>query len=200
MVDSKDTIGRLGQIVETSSTGFTVECRELNGAPELGSLVRCDRDYGMVYGVVSGITTESLDPSRRPVARDADAQSEDEVYANNPQLRLTLATRFETLVVGYRYDGELHHYLSPLPPPVYGFVRQCDEEEIREFTESLESLAVLLNASNVPQDDLVAAFLRMAGATRSEPQSFMVRAGKELAIHLIGQSPRLNGILRRLSR
>ncbi|MDA1189234.1 MAG: hypothetical protein O2854_06100 [Chloroflexi bacterium] len=200
MTTSKNITDRLGQVVVASTTGFTAHCHELYQAPPLGSLVRCGRDDGVVYGVVAGITTESLDPSRRPMARDAKAESEDEVYANHPQLTRLLATRFETLSVGYRDDVGLHRYLAPLPPSIYSFVHLCSDGETREFTESLESLSVLLNAPNAPQDDVAAAFLRLASTTHSDPRAFLVRAGKELAVQLIGQSQRLNGILRRLSR
>ncbi|MBM3949319.1 MAG: hypothetical protein FJ312_08825 [SAR202 cluster bacterium] len=191
---------RVGEVVSASTAAFQVHCHKLYEAPPLGSLIRCGTDGSLVYGVVANILTESLDPSRKPIARGADEDSEEAVYRSNPQLTRLLATRFDAVAVGFQDSGGLHRYLAPLPPRVHSFAYRCDEGEAREFTESLEPIAVLLGAPIASQDEVVAAFLRLASRAHPDPQAFLVRAGKELAVQLIGQSQRLNAILRRLSR
>ena len=48
--------------------------------------------------------------------------------------------------------------------------------------------------------ELIAAALRQASATYSDERAFLVRAGKELAVLLVNDVNRLNGILRRIRR
>ena len=59
--------------------------------------------------------------------------------------------------------------------------------------------AGLRTALGMAPDDVIAAFLRLAGRCHPEPEGFLVDAGKKLAVLLAGQLQRLNGILRRLS-
>ena len=55
----------IGEVIESSTTEFTTQCRELYSSPALGSLV-VSGSTDLVYGVVSHVTTKSLDPGRRP--------------------------------------------------------------------------------------------------------------------------------------
>ncbi len=90
---------RLGEVVEASSAGFTVQCYDLYGAPALGALVRTGKD-SPVYGVVRNVVTSSMDPGRRPVARGQDEADEEAVYRSNPQLAALLRTDFQATIVG----------------------------------------------------------------------------------------------------
>ena len=54
--------------------------------------------------VVRDIWHEPLDPSRPLAARGADLETEEEIYAQNPQLLSVLTTRFTATVTGY-VDG-----------------------------------------------------------------------------------------------
>ena len=68
----QDNETRLGEVVETSTTGFVAQCYQLYGAPPLGALVRAGRPHP-AYGVVHQVTTQGIDPTRRPVARGQDS-------------------------------------------------------------------------------------------------------------------------------
>jgi hypothetical protein len=48
-------------------------------------------------------------------------------------------------------------------------------------------------------DEVLGACLRGAAATHTDPQAFMLRAGKALAAELAGDLPRLNSILKKVS-
>ena len=86
-----------------------------------------------------------------------------------------------------------------MPPKVHDHVYECATDEVREFSVSFEFLPTLLNAPVASADEVVASFLRRAGAAQIDPNRFMVEAGKELATLLGGQLHRLNPLLRRLS-
>ena len=47
-------------------------------------------------------------------------------------------------------------------------------------------------------DEIIAACLRRAGSSHDDSRSFLIGAGKELAVHLAGELSRLNALLRRI--
>ena len=104
---------RLGEVVETSSTGFTVQAYDVNDAAHLGALVRTAGEYP-VYAVVREVHTSSLDPSRRPIALGRDEPDEEAVYKSNPQLSRLFRTDIEATIVGYRYGGGIRQHLPRL--------------------------------------------------------------------------------------
>ena len=168
------------------------------GAVEGGA----EADTSHVYAVVCGISTESLDPGRPVIARGEDENRDEDVYRSNPQLERLLCTRFEALIVGHS-DGDIcNQYLPALPPRIHSFVYLCTPEEVGRFTRSLDFLSLLVNSVPSGQgiaDEVVAACLRQAGAQLEDSGSFLVGAGKALAVQLADDTPRLNSILRRLS-
>lgn len=190
---------RLGEVIEASTTDFVVQCYRLYGAPPLGCLVRCG-DEAPVYGIVHEVTTRSMDPGRHPIPRGEDEATEEGVYLSNPQLNRLLLTEFHAATVGHRHNGTVRRYIAPLPPRIHSFVYQCDAEELKDFSSSLEFIPILLASPTIQaQDDVIASFLRLASAAHPEPEKFLVEAGKELAVLLGGQLRRLTSILRRLS-
>ena len=137
MID--DAATRFGEVVEASVQTLIGQCHRLYVAPPLGTLVRAGDD---VYGVVSGIVTSALDPTRRVIARGADAATESEVYAAHPQLERLLRTDVTIAVVGHRpppddaprrNDGPFAQYLPPLPPRIHTFLYACSAAEARAF-------------------------------------------------------------------
>ena len=196
---------RLGEVVEASTTQLIAQCYELYTAPPLGSLVRCGtsdttgEDGDAVYGIVYEVSTRSLDPGRRPIARGRDEDDEDAVYDANPQLSRLLSTEFRTLVVGHRQGETLYRWLAPLPPRIHSFVYACSDDDLREFSSALDFAPILLSAPIVATDDVLAAFLKTASAVHLDPSGFLVKAGRQLTPLLGGELQRLNGILRRIA-
>ena len=173
---------RVGEVIEASTTGFVAQCYELYQSPPLGSLVKTADSAVELYGIVCQVTTASLEPGRRPIARGKDETSEEEIYRSSPQLLKLLRTEFDALVVGHRQDDKLYHYLPPNPARIHGFVYLCSPDEVREFSQSLAFLNLLLNAHlPVSAEELVAA-------------------GKELAVLLGGEFNSLKAILGRIKQ
>jgi hypothetical protein len=190
---------RVGEVIEASTTDFVAQCYELYQSPPLGSLVKTRDQDVELYGIVCNATTTSLEPGRRPIARGKDEASEEEVYKSSPQLLKLLRSEFGTVVVGHRQGDKLYHYLPPSPARIHGFVYLCSLEEVKEFSQSLDFLNILINTHlPVSVDELVAAALRQMGQAHEDPHTFLVAAGKELAILLSGQFNQLKAILGRL--
>ena len=197
---------RVGEVVESASDRFVAQCYTLYEAPSLGAFVRAgsegaNGDGTPVYGVVYGVSTQSLDPGRPVIARGGDSASEDEVYDANPQLARLLCTRFEAVITGHSAGGSLKQYLPPLPPRIHSFVFECAGDEEREATRSLDFLGLLLGASPFGPgmaDEVIAACLRRASSHQEDPRRFLVGAGKALAAYLSRDLTRLDAILRRL--
>jgi len=190
---------RVGEVIEAGTTEFIAQCYELYGSPPLGSLVKTADQPLELYGIVYFTTTSSLEPGRRPIARGRDEASEEEVYRSSPQLMKLLRTEFSALVVGHRQDDKLFHYLPPKPARIHGFVYLCSPDEVREFSQSLDFLNILVNTHlPVSAEELVAASLRQMSEVYEDRQKFLVAAGKELAVLLGGEFNRLKAILGRI--
>ncbi|MFQ5924525.1 MAG: hypothetical protein ACE5IE_00825 [Dehalococcoidia bacterium] len=190
---------KIGEIIEASTGEFVAQCYELHQPPPLGSLVKTREGEIEVYGVVSGAETTSIEPGRRPIARGKDEAEEEDIYRSSPQLAKLLRTDFNALVVGHREGERLHHYLPPRPARVHSFVYLCDPEEVARFSDSFDFLSILVNARGQGSvDELIAACLRHAAQAHQNPHHFLVKAGKELAVLLGGETSRLNTILRRI--
>jgi hypothetical protein len=192
-------IERVGEIIEASTTGFVAQCYELYQLPPLGSLVKTGEPSFELYGLVFNAATTSLEPGRRPIARGRDEESEEAIYRSSPQLAKLLRSQFETLVVGHREEDRLYQHLPPKPARIHGFVYQCSPDEVRGFGKSFDFLNIILNARlPVPIEELVGAALRQMSQAYEDRRSFLVAAGRELAVRLSGNLNQLNAILGRI--
>jgi len=191
----------VGEVIEASTTEFVAQCYELYQSPPLGSLVKTTDLPVELYGIVYYATTASLEPGRRPIARGKDEASEEGIYRSSPQLLKLLRTEFSSIVVGYRENEKMYHYLPPKPARIHGFVYLCHPDEVREFSQSFDFLNILLNTHlPVSAEELVAASLRQISKVYEDHRVFLVAAGKELAILLGSEFNRLKAILGRVKK
>jgi hypothetical protein len=190
---------RVGEVIDASTTDFVAQCYELYELPPLGSLVKTREQDVAQFGIVYRAATTSFEPGRRPIARGKDELSEEALYQANPQLMKLLRSEFGALVVGHRENDRLHHYLPPRPARLHGFIHLCLPEEIREFSQSLGFLSILVNTHlPIATDEIIAAALRRMSQVYEDPHTFLVAAGKELAVLLSGDYSQLKAILWRL--
>ena len=192
------TTPRVGEVVEANSASFVAQCYRLYTAPPLGQLVRAGSPP--IFGVVCRIATEPLDPSRPVLARGEDAETEEEVYQENPQIARLLTSRFDALIVGHQTDQGHQQHLPPLPPRVHSFVHACDDHEIVQFATCLDFLRLLVTAAGpAMNEEVIGACFSWIITAHPNREEFRVRVGKALATELAGDLPRLNAILRRIS-
>jgi hypothetical protein len=190
---------RVGEVIQASTTDFVAQCYELYQIPPLGSLVKTKDQQLELYGVVCNAATTSLEPGRRPIARGKDETTEEEIYRQSPQLLKLLKSEFGAVVVGHKQGDRLYQYLPPTPARIHSFVYQCQPGEIKEFGQSFDFLNILINAGlPVSTEELVAATLRQMSQAYEDRKSFLVAAGKELALRLSGDLSQLKAILGRI--
>lgn len=192
---------KIAEVIEASTADFVAQAYTLNEAPAFGSFVVVREGDTEIVGVVSQVTTGSIEPGRRPVPRGRNEATADDVYKHNPELPELLRTEFTSTIVGFRDGTAFRNYLPPCPPRIHAFVYPCPPKTVVAFTEALDFIRPLLSAQPGPlTDELVAAAIRQAGAARPDDYRFCVAAGKELACLLASDIPRLTGILRRIGQ
>jgi hypothetical protein len=190
---------RIGEVIEASTGEFSAQCYQLNQAPPLGSLVKVRSMPLEIYAVVYNIENHSLELGRRPIARGEHEETEEGIFQTNPQLSKLLCTDFNALVLGHRQAGDIAHWLPAKPAYIHSFAYICSSDEVRDFTQCLDFLSLLIAADLcTPVDEVIAACLRYSSHAHHDPHAFLVGAGKELAALLSGDLRRLNSILRKL--
>ena len=189
----------IGEIVEASTTEFLAQAVELDSAPPFGAFVEVAGDDDLtVYGVVAHVETAGIDPGSRAIMRGHGDVRDERIYEENPDLPLVLRTTFRALVVGFAEGDHLHQFLPPRPPRLHYSVFTSGPSTVTGFvTNGLDYLVALLNASDVPVDELLAANLRYTSACYRDGGEFLNLAGRELAQLLRADYARLTAILRR---
>jgi hypothetical protein len=193
----------IGEVVESSTTEFLAQACELDSAPPFGAFVEVATEDGLtIYGVVALVQTAGIDPGSRAIMRGHGDVRDERIYQENPDLPLVLRTTFRALVVGFS-DGDdggsrLYQFLPPRPPRLHYSVSECAPETVRTFANTgLDYLVAMLNATDVPADELLAANLRYTAAQYQDSGEFLQLAGRELAQLLRADYARLTVILRR---
>lgn len=184
----------VGEVVETSLTGFTAYTYKLDDPPPFGGLVRVKDRSGVyeIFGAVYHIATGGIDPGRRAATRGSGQPStnDEQIYIDNPQLSRLLRTEFGVLVLGCckttAGNRQAFSYVFPdYPPPLHYSVTLCSDQTLVEFTQDKSYLRTILEASQVPAEELIAALLRRATRAREAAgKLFLVDSLRYLARNL----------------
>jgi hypothetical protein len=100
--------------------------------------------------------------------------------------------------VGYYTGNGFLHSMPPRPPMSLSAVSLCTQNEICNFTYKPDYLRLILQASEVPSDDLVSMALRYAASCYPEGEdrrAFLITSGRHLAKLLSNDLKRLSQIL-----
>ena len=187
----------VGRVLRSSTSGFAIGCRVLKeDVPEFGAFVKVTQGSVQIVGLIYDVQFVD-DPLVRQIIT-ADSMP--------PELRLDQSQRLapieiSVLVVGFTRDGQVYQHLPPQPPATLDEITTCAPGEVLAFTQQFTFLRTILNAQDAPADELVAACLRLAAASRPEAErrAFLLDAGRELARLLVNDPVRLEGILRRIT-
>lgn len=190
----------VGRILQASNRGFVVGCKAMQREiPVFGSFVRADirSSDTAVYGLIYNVALRDDEFVRHVVV----AEPTEEVIRDQQENR-QVPIEVSVLTVGCRMGDRILHCIPPQPPVTMDFLYQCPPEEVRAFTERLDYFRLVLNAPDVPADELLAASLGFAAAARlpQERAPFLIEAGRELARLLGNDLLRLDGLLRRLAQ
>lgn len=189
----------IGHVLRASTAGFSVGTRVNQiGAPAFGMIVKAEsrlEDRGTVYGVLYDIHIDD-DPLVRQLVL-ADAVS-DETIRDQRHHRI-VPLEMSILSIGYQaYDGLVRHTLPPRPPLSLDPVYLCNPEETRAVAGRFDYFRLVLAASQVPGEQLLASTLLIAASTMAEEDQygFLVAAGREAARLLSGDMQRLDYLLK----
>jgi hypothetical protein len=148
-----------------------------------------------VYGLMYDIHIDD-DPLVRQLVL-ADAVSEETV--RDQRHHRIAPVEMNILSIGYRdIDGRVRQALPPRPPISLAPVFLCTDAETAEITSRFDYFRLVLSASGVPSEQLLAANLLRAADTRppDEQSDFLVEAGREAARLLSADMARLDNLLR----
>jgi len=186
----------VAEVIESSTREIVAECRELHRSPPFGSFVRIDAEPNTIYGLVSNVSTRSIEPYRRPTAY---GKTEEELWTEQPQIFELLKTEFQAMILGYRNRTACHQLLPPQPPRIHSFVYECEPDEVRQFTEDLDFLRVIGAGGRGTSDELLIAAARTALNAHGQDRSYLIALGKELARLLRDDYDRLSSLVRRIA-
>jgi hypothetical protein len=165
--------------------------------PSFGAFVRADAQApgASIYGLIHDVSMEDDPFVRQLIGADVP----EEVVLDNRESR-QIPIEVSVLAVGCGGSGSIRHCLPAQPPVTLDWLYQCNDAEVRAFTQRFDYFRLVLESREVPADELLAASLRAAAAARpeSERETFLVEAGRELVRLLAGEPTRLEGLLRRL--
>lgn len=187
----------VGRIIRSSTTRFAVGCQVLRPqVPVFGSLVKV-RALGSdeIFGLIHDVRMDD-DPFVRQLAA---AEGLADEYVEDQRRNRQVPVEVGVLVVGYRQGANLYHYLPPQPPLSLDVIHACEPTELVAFTAEFGYFRLVLDALDLPADELLAANLRYSAEARgSLARDFLLDAGRELARLLAMDQPRLDGLLRRI--
>jgi hypothetical protein len=191
----------IAEVIESSTTEFTAQARELHTAPPFGDFIKVGSSP-TVIAMVYDISTGSTDLNRRPIAY---GKTEDELRKEQPQIFELLRTELRAKIVGYCNDecsggASMRQQLPPQPPRLHHFVYRCTPDEIRAFTSNFDYFRTLAGIGGTLSDELLIAAVRQTcRAHQDTSRQALVRVGKEMARLLRDDYDRLESILRRVA-
>jgi hypothetical protein len=175
-------IQEIGRVLRASTTGFAVGCRvnQLT-APGFGSLVKAQpaESRETIYGLIYDINIDDDQLIRRLVMVE---DPRPEVIEDQRRNRL-LPIEMSVLAIGYQMGNEMIHNLPPRPPLNLDPVELCQEmDEVRQFTENLAYLRLILRAANsqIPVAQLLVAHFNDIYNIRGGDAQWVRRALNEL--------------------
>jgi hypothetical protein len=199
MVAAQDDL-LVGRVLRASTRGFAcgTQSNRVDHRHDFGSFVSAPianeesvRVIGLIYAV------EIKDDLLVNELVMADSVN-DSVLRDQRENRM-VPMEISVLNIGYRFaTGDVVHSLPPRPPMSLSSVEQCTRDVILEFTQRQDFFPLVLNAAEVPSDDLLAAAIRYAAwqyDDEARRYAFLVQCGRAIARQLSHDLKRLEHVL-----
>lgn len=185
-------------MLRASTTGFDCGTRSnrIDDRHSFGAFVKVPvSDDGQIQaiGVIHTIRIDD-DPLARELVM---ASSIDSMVLMDQRDNRMVPVEICAVNVGYKYGRAFVQTLPPRPPLSLSEVTLCDANEVYSFTQECDFFPLILGASSVPRDELMASALRYASYAYpdNERYDFMVRCGRRLATLLGNDLKRLSHVL-----
>jgi hypothetical protein len=188
----------VGRILRASTVGFDcgTHSTTIDGHHDFGALVKAQVANSpglLVYGLIFAVEIESDQLVTEMVMADG---VDINILLDHRENRM-IPVSIRVLNVGFSDNGYIVHSLPPRPPMSLSDVVPCTREEVLAFNQKCDYFRLVLNAPEVPSDDLLAAALRYAmwHFPDEEKYAFMVRCGRHITRQLSGDLKRLSHLL-----
>jgi hypothetical protein len=195
VTSNRDVVGR---VLRASTTGFDCGTRgsRIDDRHAFGSFVKVPISVDDSVWAVGLIYAIRIDDD--PLARELVMAS----YVDNSTLidqreNRMVPVEICAINVGYIFSGQMYQSLPPRPPMSLCEVELMNSDEVCLFTRRSDYFRLVLNAKEVPSDELLAAALRYASWAYPEGEryEFLVRCGRRLAELLSHDLKRLAHVL-----
>lgn len=193
--DRRDLVGR---VLRASTTGFDCGTRgsRIDEKHIFGSFVKVPIAEDMTAYAIGLIYAIRIDDD--PLARELVMASivDNSALLDQRENRM-VPVEIAVINVGYSINGEIIHALPPRPPLSLSEVQLCTADEIYRFTHRFDYFRLVLSASEVASDELLAAAVRYSSWAYSDDEryDFLVRCGRQLAGLLSHDLKRLSRVL-----
>lgn len=187
----------VGRVLRASTTGFDCGTRgsRIDERHAFGSFVKVPitDDAAYAIGLIYAIRIDD-DPLARELIMAAGVDNN--TLMDQRENRM-VPVEVCVVNVGYTYNGDMFHSLPPRPPLSLCEVELLTDDEVCYFTSRCDYFRLVLNAKEVPSDELIAAALRNAAFAypSEERYDFLVRCGRQLAGLLSHDLKRLSHVL-----
>ncbi|MDZ4768853.1 MAG: hypothetical protein SGJ24_06960 [Chloroflexota bacterium] len=189
----------VGRVLRASTVGFDCGTRGSHLDEELhtfGAYVRTpigDQPGAYALGLIYAIRIDD-----DPLARELVMASfvDNNALIDQRENRM-VPIEIGVVNVGFMYEGILMQSLPPRPPMSLAQVELCSADEVYQFTQRCDFFRLVINAKEVPSDELIAAAIRYASWAypENERYDFSVRCGRHLARLLSHDLKRLSHVL-----
>ncbi len=189
----------VGRVLRASTVGFDCGTRGSHLDDRLhtfGAFVRTligDQDQAYAIGLIYAIRIDD-DPLARELVM---ANMVDQNALIDQRENRMVPVEIGVVNIGYRMDDTFIQSLPPRPPMSLAEVVACTSDEVYQFTQRHDFFRLVLNAKEVPSDELIAASIRYASWAYPEDEryDFFVRCGRYLARLLSHDLKRLAHVL-----
>lgn len=195
--------GVVGRVLRASTRGFDcgTHSRNIDNQHDFGAFVKAPiaNNPGMyAIGLIYKIEIKDDQLISELVLGEA---IPDTILRDQRANRM-IPVEVKVLNIGYASNAAIVHSLPPRPPMTLSDVTLCSAEEVNAFVEcrhrALDFFRLVLGASEVPTDDLLASAIQYAARHYDEGEAryrFLVECGRRVAQDLSNDLKRLNHIL-----
>ena len=194
---SNDTT--VGRVLRASTRGFDcgAHSRNIGENHDFGAFVKApiaNNDYVFAIGLIYKVEIKDDQLIAELVLGEA---VPDAILRDQRENRM-IPVEIKVLNVGYIAGGQIVHSMPPRPLMSLSDVVLCSREEVYYFTLKHDFFRLILGASEVPSQDLMAAAIRYAStvyADETDRRNYLVSCGRQLARDLSNDLKRLSHIL-----
>lgn len=162
------------EVIEGSLSLWKGQCWAWDCVPAFGTLVITNDENSTIWGVISAISTESIDQTHKP---HAFGKTREELLRDHPHIFSLLQTIITCQTIGFTREGRIHYYASPRPPQIHSFIRLASADEQERILQDCEFLYPLLTGTPALErgDDLVLAFLSSCAELPQEKREAVIK-------------------------